>query len=324
MISIKQAQQIISEEINSISLSKEPKELYEPIAYILSLGGKRVRPALTLIACNLFVDEVKPAINAALALEILHNFTLLHDDIMDFANLRRGQQTVHKKWNNNIAILSGDAMSILAFEYIAKCNEKHLKPVFDVFAKTALQICEGQQFDMNFENRLSVSEEEYMQMIELKTSVLLAACLKIGAICGDASENDANLIYDFGLNLGLAFQLQDDLLDVFGEECTFGKEIGKDIVSNKKTYLLIKAFELAKGQHLEALNKWINAKDFDPQVKIEEVKSIYQELGIKEITLKTSENYFINALNGLKKISIKEERKTELASFLSELRNRKY
>ena len=324
MISLKQAQQIISDEINSIDFNFEPKELYEPISYILSLGGKRVRPALTLLGCNLFTDEVKPSINAGIALEILHNFTLLHDDIMDLANLRRGQQTVHKKWNNNVAILSGDAMSIKAFEYIAKCEQQHLKPVFDVFAKTALQICEGQQFDMNFENQKSVSEREYMQMIELKTSVLLAACLKIGAICGNSSEKDANLLYEFGLNLGLAFQLQDDLLDVFGDECTFGKEIGKDIVSNKKTYLLIKALELAKSQNSERLNYWISIKNFDPLEKIKEIKSIYQELGIKEITIQTIENYFIKALNGLKNVSVNEESKIELAGFLTELRNRKY
>ena len=324
MITLNEAQKQISSEINKIQYNSEPRELYDPMAYILNLGGKRIRPALTLLACNLFNDNIKPSINAALALEILHNFTLLHDDIMDNANLRRGQLTVHTKWNNNVAILSGDAMCIKAFEYVSKCDEKHIKPVFEVFSKASLQICEGQQFDMNFESRLTVPEHQYMKMIELKTSVLLAACLKIGAICGDASDENAQFLYNFGLNLGLAFQLQDDLLDVYGDESTLGKEIGKDIVSNKKTFLLIKALELAKGSQLELLKNWIATKEFNPDEKIKAVQLIYMGLSIKEITMKAIEQYFTKALDELKKVSVEEDKKFELKSFLCDLRNRKF
>jgi geranylgeranyl diphosphate synthase type II len=324
MVTLKQAQELISDEINIIQYNAEPKELYDPMAYILNLGGKRIRPALTLLSCNLFTDDIKPAINSALALEILHNFTLLHDDIMDNANLRRGQLTVHAKWNNNIAILSGDAMCIKAFEYISKCEDRHIKKVFSIFSKASLQICEGQQFDMNFESRLTVSEQQYMKMIELKTSVLLAACMQIGAICGDASEENAQHLYNFGLNLGLAFQLQDDLLDVFGNESTFGKEIGKDIVSNKKTFLLIKALELAKGSQLEMLKTWIFLKDFNPQEKINAIQVIYMSLGIRDLTLKAIESHFVKALDELKKVTVSDEKKFELKNFLLDLKNRKY
>jgi geranylgeranyl diphosphate synthase type II len=324
MITLKQAQDCISEEIGRIQYNTEPRELYDPMSYILTLGGKRIRPALALLACNMFSENIKPAINAALAVEILHNFTLLHDDIMDKANLRRGQPTVHVKWNNNVAILSGDAMCIKAFEFISKCDDRHIKRVFEVFSKASLQICEGQQFDMNFESRLTVSEAQYMKMIELKTSVLIAACLKIGAICGDSSAENAEYLYDFGLNLGLAFQLQDDLLDVFGDEDTFGKEIGKDIVSNKKTFLLIKALELATGSQLEQLKDWIAARDFDSEEKIKAIQLIYMRLGIKDITLKAIESYFSKAFNELKKVSVDEDRKYELKNFLCDLKSRKY
>jgi geranylgeranyl diphosphate synthase type II len=243
---------------------------------------------------------------------------------MDNANVRRGQQTIHAKWNNNVAILSGDAMCIKAYDYICNCDQRFLKKVLAEFNNAAIKVCEGQQFDMNFETRQNVSEAEYLKMIELKTSVLLAACLKIGATTGGASDKDADFLYDFGLNLGMAFQLQDDLLDVFGDEQMLGKEIGKDIVSNKKTYLLIKALETAKGSQLESLKNWINIKKFDPEEKIKAVQVIYLGLGIKEITLKAIEGCLIKALDHLKKVNVADERKLELKNFLFSMRNRKY
>jgi geranylgeranyl diphosphate synthase, type II len=324
MITLKQAQDIINESIDKIKFDSKPKELYEPIIYTLSFGGKRIRPALILLGCNLFSEDIHPAVNPAIAFELLHNFTLVHDDMMDNANLRRGKQTVHSKWGNNVALLSGDAMCIKAYEYINKSDERYLKAAIEAFTEAAIKVCEGQQFDMNFETRQSVSEEEYLKMIGLKTSALFASSLKTGAIVGGASVDDANLMCDFGLNLGYAFQLQDDYLDIFGDETSIGKEIGKDIVSNKKTYLLIKALELAKGSRQESLKKWIFAKKFDPEEKIKAVQLIYISLGIRELTLKAIENYFIKAYDDLKKIGAPDNRKLELKNFLSSLRNRKY
>jgi geranylgeranyl diphosphate synthase, type II len=324
MISLKQAQQIIKDEIKKIRFHSDPKELYNPIIYFLDLGGKRIRPALTLLGCNLFSEFITPAINPALALEIFHNFTLIHDDIMDNANLRRGQQTVHLRWNSNVALLSGDAMCVKAYEFLGKTEGKYLNDVLEVFTKTALQVCEGQQFDMNFESRQTVTEAEYLKMIELKTSVMFGACLKIGAITGGASAENANLLYDFGCNLGMAFQLQDDLLDVYGEESTLGKEIGKDIVSNKKTYLLIKALEISKGGQLESLRNWITLKKFNPDEKIKAIQLIYLSLGIKELTLSAIEKYYLKASEDLRKISVSDDNKLELKNFLFSLRNRRY
>lgn len=324
MITLKNAQEIIKNEIDKLEFNNKPEELYKPIEYILKIGGKRIRPSLTLLACNLFTDEVLHAVYPALAIELFHNFTLIHDDIMDNANLRRGKKTIQFKWNNNIAILSGDAMCIKAYEILSKCDGKYLKEVMDVFSSTALRVCEGQQIDMNFETLQSVSEEEYLKMIELKTSVLFAASLKIGAITGGASPKDSELLYEFGKKLGLAFQLQDDLLDIFGNEFAFGKEIGKDVISNKKTYLLIKALELAKDIQLEVLKNWLDAKDFNPEEKVNSIREIYITLGIKEITRNVSEKYYSEALNSLKKVSVAEDKKKELISFLDSLRIRKY
>ena len=234
MNSIEQITKIIDAEIAKINWTREPHGLYEPIAYVLSLGGKRVRPALVLAGCEMFSGDVNDAIAPALGIEIFHNFTLLHDDIMDKADIRRGKPTVHKKWNDNTAILSGDVMQIVAYQYIAKTKTEHLKEVIDLFSAMATEICEGQQLDMNFETRTDVSADEYLEMIRLKTAVLLGAALKIGAIIGNASETDQNLLYDFGVNLGLAFQLKDDLLDVYGNSATFGKKIGGDISNQGK------------------------------------------------------------------------------------------
>ena len=316
--------EIVNKELQNCNLIKEPKELYEPIEYILSIGGKRLRPVLMLMAYNLFSDNIQNAIKPALGLEIFHNFTLLHDDIMDKSEKRRNKPTVHKKWSENIAILSGDAMSILAYKFICSCENSKLPQVLDVFTKTALQVCEGQQFDMNFETSQNVSIEEYLKMIELKTSVLLAGSLKIGAIIGNADAEDANNLYDFGINIGLAFQLQDDILDVYGDTDKFGKNIGGDIVSNKKTFLLLKAMEVANAEKREELLKWINLKEFDRSEKIEAVTSIYKEFKVKELAEDLKNEYFEKSLINLDKIKSPNSRKIHLLSISKKLMNREY
>ena len=283
MYSLKELQQIIETQLSKINLNAEPKELYEPVEYILSIGGKRLRPSLVLAAYNLFKDDVENAIFPALALEVFHNFTLLHDDIMDKADLRRNQQTVHKKWSENVAILSGDAMSIKAYELLANVPAEFLTEVLQSFNKTALQVCEGQQLDMNFENRLDVSVDEYIEMIRLKTSVLIAVSLKIGGIMGGASKNDVQKLYDFGLNLGLAFQLQDDYLDSYGDVKVFGKKIGGDILANKKTFLLIKALELSDSKNTDKLLSLIERNDIKDELKISQVLEIYNETNVASL-----------------------------------------
>jgi geranylgeranyl diphosphate synthase type II len=324
MISLKNAQEIIAQAIAKLPLENEPGELYAPMRYILDLGGKRIRPSLTLLACNVFSENIDASINAAVGLEIFHNFTLVHDDIMDYAAVRRGQPTIHQKWNPNIALLSGDGMCIAAYTELSKTPAPYLKPVLDVFNKTSMEVCEGQQYDMNFEKIEKVAEEDYLKMIALKTSVLLAACMKIGAITGGAVQEDADKMYQFGINMGLAFQLQDDLLDVFGDEATFGKEIGKDIVSNKKTFLLIKALENANSSQLAELRKWIQIKDFDREEKIQAITSLYNQLNIKEITQKKIDLYFETALKNLNEVKASEERKLVLKDFLEGLSKRKF
>lgn len=322
MQSFKQLLDIVENEIKNLNFETEPVRLYKPIKYILSIGGKRIRPVFTLMACNLYSDKPEKALQAAIALETFHNFTLLHDDIMDNASMRRNQPTVHTKWNNNIAILSGDAMCIKAYEYLANVDAKHLKPVFEVFTKTALEVCEGQQFDMDFESRGDVTIEEYLRMIELKTSVLIAACFKTGAIIGEASEKDADLLYEFGKNIGMAFQLQDDLLDVYGNSNTFGKNIGGDIISNKKTFLLISALNLAKGKTLENLHDLLIAKQIDPAEKIKNITEIYNQLGIKEILEKQMKNYFEQAFIFIGRLSVSLEKTNEIRKVIEKLKNR--
>ena len=324
MVTLQAAQLIINEAIVNIKYKQSPDELYAPMRYILDLGGKRIRPSLTLLACNVFSENVSSAVDAAVALEVFHNFTLVHDDIMDNANLRRGEPTIHSKWNNNIAILSGDGMCIKAYEQLSKCPTEYFKAVFDVFNKTALEVCEGQQFDMNFEHLDSVTEAQYLIMISLKTSVLLAACMKIGAITGGASEKDAELMYRFGHSMGLGFQLQDDLLDVYGNEATFGKEIGKDIVANKKTFLLIKALDLANDRQRTELKHWITVSNYNREEKIKAVTEIYNQLSIKELTIAAINGYFDDAQNQLNAVSADEERKVELKKFLLSIKNRSY
>lgn len=312
MLSFNEILQKIENEVTQLSFEYPPKSLYDPIEYILSLGGKRIRPALTLMACNLYQDSIDKAINPALGIEVFHNFTLLHDDLMDKADKRRNKPTVHKVWNDNTAILSGDAMLIAAYQLIGKTEPEYLKEVFDLFTNTALEICGGQQYDMEFESRNNVTEAEYIEMIRLKTAVLLACSLKTGAIIGGASKEDADNLYEFGINIGLAFQLQDDLLDVYGDTATFGKNIGGDILCNKKTFLLIHAFELANTEQRSLLNDWIGKETFIPTEKIEAITTIYNELHLKDITTVKMQGYYDKAMDNLSRLSVTPEKLTIL------------
>lgn len=309
--------------INALDYVRKPEELYAPIAYVLSLGGKRIRPLLTLMGYNIYKENVDDVLSSAVGLEVYHNYTLLHDDLMDRADMRRGKQTVHVKWNDNAAILSGDTMLVLAYKLMGQCDEAHLKEVMALFSETALEIGEGQQFDMEFENRMDVTEEEYLEMIRLKTSVLLAAALQIGAILADAPDEDAKRLYDFGLNVGLAFQLQDDYLDVYGDPKVFGKKIGGDILCNKKTYMLIKALRLANEQQRKELVGWIEAVDYSADQKVASVTALYNEIGIKELCLQKIEDYFKRAGKALEELGVPEERKMVLRKFAESLMNRK-
>jgi geranylgeranyl diphosphate synthase, type II len=322
---VPQLQEVFSEALENRLriLPQTPTGLYEPVTYTLGNSGKRLRPVFVLAACNMFTINIGQALPAAIAIEIFHNFTLLHDDIMDKAPLRRNKQTVHVKWDENTAILSGDAMTILAYQALTATPADKLQKVMNEFNKMAIEVCEGQQMDMNFEKMQNVKDTEYLQMIELKTSVLIASSMKIGAIIGNASTDDANLIYDFGKNLGLAFQLQDDLLDVFGDEASFGKTIGGDILANKKTYLLIKALEQAEPEQYKNLQYWLNAKDYEPEEKIYAVTKIYNQLNIKQITEKKINEHHNLSLNSLNKVSVPDERKGELRKIADELIFRK-
>lgn len=322
MYTLLEAQNLVEKHIKTISIPDTPPELYEPVKYILSLGGKRIRPALVILACDLFEGAVESALIPALAIEVFHNFTLLHDDIMDRSEIRRGSPTVHVKYNENVAILSGDVMSILASRLINQSPGVILNTVHDIFTKTAMQVCEGQQIDMNFEDRLTVSEEEYLKMIELKTAVLIAASLKIGAILGGSSQKDAVDLYDFGKNLGLAFQLQDDLLDTYGEPSVMGKKLGTDIIDNKKTFLMIKALEKASASQNKELTLWLTKKEFNRKEKIDAVTAIFDALKIKKITEERISDLYDQALANLKHLNRPEERKVELYNFASFLMNR--
>jgi geranylgeranyl diphosphate synthase type II len=320
MKSIDQLTDIIHSGIEKINWKKEPHGLYDPIDYVLSLGGKRIRPLLTMMACNLFSDNIQPALNTALGIEIFHNFTLLHDDIMDRADVRRGQLTVHKKWNDNTAILSGDVMQIASYQYIAKTPEKNLKQTLDLFSQTAAEICEGQQYDVDFEKLENVTGDEYLEMIRLKTAVLLGCSLKTGAWIGGAEEDDAKNLYDFGINIGLAFQLKDDILDVYGDESTFGKKIGGDILCNKKTYLLIQALGLAKENDASELKNWLTTSDpKSADAKISAVTSIYNRLGVKAICEDKMQFFYSKGIANLDKVSVSENKKQELRNLAEKL-----
>ncbi len=315
MYTIQQLQEIIENEIAKQTVhlrEQEPAGLYEPVIYTLDMGGKRLRPVMLLLACNLFSEEPEEALPAALAIEIFHNFTLLHDDIMDKAEIRRNRPTVHVKYNENNAILSGDVMSFLAYRFLLKCNPLLTGQVLDLFTTTAVEVCEGQQLDMDFENCDDVTEEEYIRMIKLKTAVLLGCSLKVGALLGNADPVVAGLLYDYGLNLGLAFQLQDDLLDTFGDQDIFGKKIGGDIVTNKKTFLLIKAMEKADKDQKNRLNDWIKKPVFDSSEKIEAVKSVFNELKIEELTRNKIDFYFGRTIEILESIGLNEKQKFQL------------
>ncbi|MBN2598030.1 polyprenyl synthetase family protein [Labilibaculum sp.] len=322
MYSFNDLQEIIDKEIDGLEFSAPPEGLFEPMKYILGIGGKRLRPILVLLSANLYKDDLSKVCLPAIGIEVFHNFTLLHDDVMDNAPIRRSKKTVHEKWNSNVAILSGDAMSIKAYQYIGSCEDKYLRDVLTVFNQTALEVCEGQQFDMEFEDRNDVKIEEYLNMIRLKTAVLLGGSLKMGAIMGDASSKDAELLYHFGMNLGMAFQLQDDLLDVFGDEAVFGKKIGGDILSNKKTFLLIKALETASGDIEEELKSWITTKFFNPEEKIMAVRAIYEQLNVREYSQNKIEDYFALCLEYLDKVDVEAEKKKELYSLVKGLVNR--
>lgn len=295
--------------------SREPRRLYEPVEYVLGLGGKRLRPALCMASCHLFAGDGNQASSAALGLEMFHNFTLLHDDIMDGASKRRNQPTVHVKWNDNTAILSGDAMMILSNQLMLNVPDTVLKPVQELFLQTALEVCEGQQYDMDFEVRQDVTTDEYLEMIRLKTAVLIAASLKIGALIGGASEKEAALLYEFGQNLGLAFQLQDDYLDVYGNEAEFGKSIGGDIVCNKKTFLLINCLSLANEDQRKILDHWMSCSDFDRNEKVAAITAIYDELDIAALSKHQMEKYYQKALLIVEQLSIADHYKEELKVF---------
>jgi geranylgeranyl diphosphate synthase type II len=312
-------QQVVEGEIKKISLRRVPEELYEPIRYMLSLAGKRLRPSLVLMGTELFGGDYREALPPAVGIEIFHNFTLLHDDIMDKAPLRRSKETVHKKWNTAIAIISGDAMFVKSCELMMQVKDDVLRDVLSLFYKTAIEVCEGQQFDMNYETMQSVSIHEYIDMISLKTAALLACSLKTGALIAEASEKDASHIYDFGKNIGIAFQLHDDILDVYGDEQKFGKQSGGDILANKKTFLLLQAIECAHGKNLEELKYWIAAHDFNPVEKITAVKEIFSSLRIREAAEDAMEAYFQKAVSSFDQIDVPEERKSVLRTFAEKL-----
>ena len=319
MYTIADLQKIVEQELSRQAFVVEPKGLYQPIEYVMGMGGKRIRPTLCLAACHLFSDDISSALRPGLSLEIFHNFTLLHDDIMDKAAVRRNQATVHKKWDDNTAILSGDAMLIKAYQYASDTDGRYLKEVLDLFSRTAIEVCEGQLYDMEFEKRNDVTVNEYLNMIRLKTAVLLAASLKTGAIIGGANKKDADLLYEFGENIGLAFQLQDDFLDVYGNIETFGKTIGGDIIANKKTFLLINALHLATGDLQNNLQKWIRAKFFDHAKKIEAVRDIYNELKVDELAGNKMNFYFDKAMSALNRVNGRESMRNELCKFALKL-----
>ncbi|MEE9364014.1 MAG: polyprenyl synthetase family protein [Cellulophaga sp.] len=299
-----------------------PEGLYSPISYILNLGGKRLRPVLTLLTASIFDGDYKNAMNAALAIETFHNFSLMHDDIMDEAPLRRGKITVHEKWNLNTGILSGDAMLILAYQLFENYEDRIFKDLAILFSKTALEVCEGQQFDMDFETREDVTITEYLKMITYKTAVLVAAAMKMGAIVAETNEENANLIYDFGLNLGIAFQIQDDYLDTFGDPEKFGKQVGGDIIESKKTFLYLAVEQNGAKENVEELRMLFSIMPKNPKEKIRAVKEIYNKSGASESTEKEIEKYTLKAFSVLEKLDIKEEKKQVLKTFGIDLMQR--
>ena len=322
MLTAKEILESINSYLENLPYTREPQSLYEPVRYVLSMGGKRIRPSLMLMAYNMFKDDPESILPQACAIETYHNYTLLHDDLMDNAGMRRGMPTVHVKWDANTAILSGDSMLVLAFQRMMQCPQDKLRPVLDLFTETSLEIGEGQQYDMDFETRTDVTEEEYIEMIRLKTSVLLACALKIGAILAGAPSADADNLYKFGEQMGLAFQLQDDYLDVYGDPAVFGKAIGGDILCNKKTYMLINAFNRADDGRRKELMKWVTAGQYDPKEKIAAVTGIYDNVGIKQLAEEKIEYYFAQSRKYLAAVNVADERKAVLTGYTDSMMKR--
>lgn len=315
--------QMVNDTINSLKYDREPATLYNPIRYVLSLGGKRLRPVLMLMAYNMYREDVERIMMPAIAIETYHNFTLLHDDLMDNSEVRRGMPCVHKKWNDNAAILSGDNMLVLAFHRMAQCEDKYMPAILRLFTETALEIDEGQQYDIDFEDRSDVTEAEYIEMIRLKTSVLLACALKIGAILGGASSQDADALYEFGEKLGLAFQLQDDYLDVYGDFKTFGKQIGGDIMCNKKTYMLINAQLLANEIQGRELDAWLSKENPVREEKVAAITRLYDEIGVPQLVRDNINHYYEEAAQAISRVSLPKERTAILWDYAQSMLNRK-
>jgi len=314
--------QLVNDYLDHLPYDRKPASLYDPVQYVLSLGCKRIRPVLMLLGYNLWREQPEDILMPACGIETYHNYTLLHDDLMDNADVRRGHQTVHRRWDANKAILSGDSMLVLAYQRVAQVPADKLQQVLDLFTITALEIGEGQEYDMSFEMRNDVTEDEYIEMIRLKTSVLLACALKIGAILAGAPQTDAERLYRLGEQVGLAFQLQDDLLDVYGNPAVFGKAIGGDITSNKKTYMLINAVNRADDQQRAALEHWILAKDFDRAEKVTAVTRLYDEIGIRQLCEEKINYYFEQARQTLSQVNVPDDRKQCLSAYMDELLHR--
>ena len=313
---------LVNDFLTSLPYERKPKSLYEPVEYVLAIGGKRIRPVLMLMGYNLWREQPEDILMPAVGLETYHNYTLLHDDLMDNADMRRGHQTVHRRWDANKAILSGDSMLVLAYQRVAQVPADKLPQVLHLFTETALEIGEGQEYDMTFETRNDVTEDEYIEMIRLKTSVLLACALKMGALLADAPQEDAERLYRLGEQIGLAFQLQDDLLDVYGDPKVFGKTIGGDITSNEKTYMLINAFNRANAEQRKELERWVNAREFDRQEKVAAVTRLYDEIGIRQLCEEKINYYFEQARQTLSQVNVSEDRKQMLSAYMDELLHR--
>ena len=313
----------VNDFLDNLKYDRKPSGLYDPVKYVLSMGGKRIRPVLMLLSYGLFKDDVESVLMPACALETYNNYTLLHDGLMDNAGMRRGHETVHRKWDANTAILSGDSMLVLAYERMAKCNPVYLSDVLHTFTETALEIGEGQQYDMEFETRNDVTEEEYIEMIRLKTSVLLACAQKIGAILAGASKQDQDNLYKFGEQIGLAFQLQDDYLDVYGDPKVFGKKVGGDIICNKKTYMLINAYNRADAEQRRELQHWMEAETFNSDEKVAAVTAIYNKVGVDKLAIEKIAYYFEESKKYLDAVQVSDERKAELRLYAQKMMHRK-
>lgn len=316
--------ELVDKALMNLSYNTEAPKLMDPVKYILSIGGKRLRPVMSLMTCNFYCDRINDAVLPAAGIEVFHNFTLVHDDIMDKAYMRRGMATIHSKWNLNQAILSGDVMAFIANECFLQTPSENLIRVFRIFNKASIEVCVGQQLDMDFEKAVIVTQNEYLRMIELKTAVLIAASMKIGALIGGSDDKDADLLYDFGKNLGLAFQIQDDLLDIWGDSKVFGKKSGGDIVANKKTFPLIKAIEKASGNQKKILQELFSGIETDPEVKVRKVMNLFDELGVRNTTESLASDYINKAFGLLQKVSVDETRKIELINLATSLIGREF